>query len=84
VQKKLDLMMEIEHLKALKKQKAQELSKHDQRKKGAQVILDQIQEWIVQRIKNKISKTRKDWNFFQILKKCIRESKMLWELNKKE
>ena len=44
MQKKLDLMMEIEHLKALKKQKAQELSKHDQRKKGAQVILDQIQE----------------------------------------
>ena len=37
-------MIEIEHLKAFKKEKAQELSKHDQRKKGPQVILDQIQE----------------------------------------
>jgi hypothetical protein len=34
--------MEIEHLKAFKKEEAQEVSKHDQRKKGAQLIVYQI------------------------------------------
>ncbi len=50
-QKKLDLMMEIERLKALKEEEAREVRKHDARKKGAQVIVDQIQERTVQRMK---------------------------------
>ena len=41
-QKKLDLMMEIERLKLLKKEEEFEVSKAQQRKRGAQVIIDQI------------------------------------------
>ncbi len=43
-------MMEIERLKALKEEEAREVRKHEARKKGAQVIVDQIQERTVQRI----------------------------------
>ena len=41
-QKKLDLMMEIERLKVLKEEEEREKRKHEARKKGAQVIIDQI------------------------------------------
>ena len=44
-------MMEIERLKALKEEEALEVRKHDARKKGAQVIVDQIQERTIQRMK---------------------------------
>ena len=44
-------MMEIERLKSLKEDEAREVRKHDARKKGAQVIVDQIQERTVQRMK---------------------------------
>lgn len=43
--------MEIERLKSLKEEEAREVRKHDARKKGAQVIVDQIQERTVQRMK---------------------------------
>ena len=43
-QKKLDLMMEIERLKVLKEEEEREVRKAEARKKGAQVIVDQIQE----------------------------------------
>lgn len=41
-QKKLDLMMEIERLKALKVEEEREAKKVEQRIKGKQVIIDQI------------------------------------------
>lgn len=41
-QKKLDLMMEIERLKVLKEEEEREAKKAEARKKGAQVIVDQI------------------------------------------
>ena len=44
-------MMEIERLKALKEEEAREVRKKEARKKGAQVIVDQIQERTVQRMK---------------------------------
>ena len=50
-QKKLDLMMEIERLKVLKEEEERDVRKHDARKRGAQVIVDQIQERTVQRMK---------------------------------
>lgn len=43
-QKKLDLMMEIERLKVLKEEEEREVRKAEARKKGAQVIVDQIME----------------------------------------
>lgn len=50
-QKKLDLMMEIERLKVLKEEEHREKRKHEARKKGAQVIVDQIQDRTIQRMK---------------------------------
>ena len=50
-QKKLDLMMEIERLKLLKKEEEFEVKKAEQRKRGAQVIIDQIQDRTHQRMK---------------------------------
>ena len=50
-QKKLDLMMEIERLKVLKEEEEREKRKHEARKKGAQVIVDQIQDRTIQRMK---------------------------------
>ena len=76
--------MEIERLKALKEEEAREVRKHEARKKGAQVIVDQIQERTVQRMKEQekmckplITKTSVMWKTFitfQILihKKCYK------------
>jgi len=50
-QKKLDLMMEIERLKVLKEEEDRDVRKHAARKLGAQVIVDQIQERTIQRMK---------------------------------
>ena len=43
--------MEIERLKVLKEEEERDIRKHEARKKGAQVIVDQIQERTVQRMK---------------------------------
>lgn len=50
-QKKLDLMMEIERLKVLKEEEVREARKAEARKKGAQVIVDQIQDRTIFRMK---------------------------------
>ena len=51
-QKKLDLMMEIERLKVLKEEEEREIRKAEARRKGAQVIVDQIQERTQIRLKD--------------------------------
>lgn len=50
-QKKLDMLMEIERLKGLQEEEEREKRKHEARKKGAQVIIDQIQERTIERMK---------------------------------
>jgi len=50
-QKKLDLMIEIERLKVLKEEEEREAKKAVQRLRGKQVIVDQIQERTIQRMK---------------------------------
>jgi len=50
-QKKLDLMMEIERLKVLQEEEEREVRKAAARKQGAQVIIDQIQERTIMRMK---------------------------------
>jgi hypothetical protein len=52
-QKKLDLMMEIERLKALKVHEEREVVRQDARRRGAMVIVDQIQEREIERIKER-------------------------------
>ena len=43
--------MEIERLKGLQEEDEREKRKHEARKKGAQVIIDQIQERTIERMK---------------------------------
>lgn len=50
-QKKLDLMMEIERLKVLQEEEERLVRKQFARKQGAQVIIDQIQERTIMRMK---------------------------------
>ena len=50
-QKKLDLLMEIERLKGLKEEEEREKRKQQARINGAQVIIDQIQERTIERMK---------------------------------
>lgn len=50
-QRKLDLMMEIERLKGLKVAEEREHVRQQARRKGALVIVDQIQEREIERIK---------------------------------
>mmetsp|Transcript_31335 Transcript_31335/g.42535 ORF Transcript_31335/g.42535 Transcript_31335/m.42535 type:complete len:177 (+) Transcript_31335:484-1014(+) len=50
-QKKLDLMMEIERLKSLQAMEERERLKHEAQKKGAVVIIDQIKEREIERIR---------------------------------
>ena len=50
-QKKLDLMMEIERLKVLKEEEQREKRKQEARNRGAQVIVDQIQDRTLLRMK---------------------------------
>lgn len=45
-------MMEIERLKVLKEEEERDIRKHVARKQGAQVIVDQIQERTIQRMKD--------------------------------
>lgn len=52
-QKKLDLMMEIERLKAIKVAEEREHLRKDARRRGAAVIIDQIQEREIERIKQR-------------------------------
>ena len=50
-QKKLDIMMEIERLKGLNEEQLREQRRFEARKRGAQVIIDQIGERHQDRIK---------------------------------
>ena len=52
-QRKLDLMMEIERLKGLKVAEEREAVRQQARRKGALVIVDQIQEREIERIKQR-------------------------------
>jgi len=56
-QKKLDIMMEIERLKALKAEEERERLRVEAQRRGAAVIIDQIQEREVQRIKDREART---------------------------
>ena len=50
-QKRLDLMMEIERLKSLKMQEEREVKRKEMQRQGASVIVDQIKEREIERIK---------------------------------
>ena len=52
-QKRLDLMMEIERLKALKAEDEREKLRAEAQRRGAAVIIEQIKEREVQRVKER-------------------------------
>ena len=52
-EQKLDLMMELERLKELKKQQDRELSRKIQQREGSKVVIDQIKEKELERVRQK-------------------------------
>lgn len=72
-QKKLDLMMEIERLKVLKEEEEREQRKHQARKHGAQVIIDQIQERTIERMKEQEIRDKERLQLLNNIAKMKRE-----------
>lgn len=72
-QKKLDLMMEIERLKVLQEEEERENRKHDARKQGAQVIVDQIQERTIERMREQEIRDKEKMNLLANINKMKRE-----------
>lgn len=82
-QKKLDMMMEIERLKVLKEEEERELNKAAARKKGAQVIVDQIQERNVQRMREQEIRDKERIQLHQNLDKMKKEDELQAEEKRK-
>ena len=72
-QKKLDLMMEIERLKVLQEEEEREKRKHEARKQGAQVIIDQIQERTIERMREQEIRDKERANLLANIEKMKRE-----------
>ena len=81
-QKKLDLMMEIERLKVLKEEEEREVRKAGARKQGAQVIVDQIQERTIQRMKEQEIRDKERLELHANLDKMKREDEAAQEAKK--
>ena len=82
-QKKLDLMMEIERLKVLKEEEEREIRKAEARKKGAQVIVDQIQERTQIRLKDQEIRDKERMELLCNLEKMRKEDETA-AMSKKE
>ena len=82
-QKKLDLMMEIERLKVLKEEEEREVTKAAARKKGAQVIVDQISERNVQRMREQEIRDKERIQLHQNLDKMKKEDEAMAEEKRK-
>ena len=70
-QKKLDIMMEIERLKALKAEEERERLRVEAQRRGAAVIIDQIQEREVQRIKDREARTLEQRQMAQAIERQL-------------
>ena len=75
-QKKLDLMMEIERLKVLKEEEEREVRKHAARKQGAKVIVDQIQDRTLQRMKEQEVRDKERIQLHSNLEKMKKEDEV--------
>ena len=82
-QKKLDLMMEIERLKVLKEEEERDVRKHEARKQGAQVIVDQIQERTIQRMKDQEIRDKEKLELHANIERMRKEDIMLADAKKK-
>jgi hypothetical protein len=83
-QKKLDLMMEIERLKVLKREEEVEAKKVDQRLKGKQIIIDQIQERTIQRMKEQEMREKERLQLLANIEKMRKEDEVVAEEKRKQ
>jgi len=72
-------MMEIERLKALKVEEERESKKAEQRIKGKQVIIDQIQERTLQRMKEQEIRDKERLQLLQNIDKMKKEDEVQQE-----
>jgi len=72
-------MMEIERLKALKVEEERESKKVEQRIKGKQVIIDQIQERTLQRMKEQEIRDKERLQLLQNIDKMKKEDEVQQE-----
>lgn len=75
-QKKLDLMMEIERLKVLKIEEERETKKAEQRLRGKQVIIDQIQERTLVRMKEQEVRDKERMQLLSNIEKMKKEDEV--------
>ena len=68
-QKKLDIMMEIERLKHLKAEEEREKLRVEAQRRGASVIIDQIKEREVQRIKEREQRLKEQQQLAENIRK---------------
>ena len=68
-QKKLDIMMEIERLKHLKAEEEREKLRVEAQRRGAAVIIDQIKEREVQRIKEREQRLKEQQQLAENIRK---------------
>lgn len=83
-QKKLDLMMEIERLKALKVEEEREAKKAAQRIKGKEVIIEQIQERTIYRMKEQEIRDKERLQLLANIEKMKREDEVQAEEKRKQ
>ena len=65
--------MEIERLKVLQEEEEREVRKHAARKQGAQVIVDQIQERTIERMREQEIRDKEKMNLLANINKMKRE-----------
>ena len=83
-QKKLDLMMEIERLKALKVEEEREAKKAAQRIKGKEVIIEQIQERTIYRMKEQEVRDKERLQLLANIEKMKKEDEIQAEEKRKQ
>ena len=81
-QRKLDIMMEIERLKALKAEEERERLRLEAQRRGAAVIIDQIKEREIQRIAEKEQRTKEQKQMADAIQRQLDEEQRQIEAKK--
>lgn len=82
-QKKLDLMMEIERLKGLQAAEQKEQARVEAQRRGAAVIIDQIKEREVQRMKEREAIEKEQAQMVRVIEQGKKQDQEQQELKKK-
>jgi beta-phosphoglucomutase-like phosphatase (HAD superfamily) len=79
-EKKKDKIMELERLKKIKEQQEVEAHKHEEALKGREVIVDQIKQREIERVKQKEEQEREAQVLVQRMKDMEKEDKLKYEV----